>query len=106
MERKRTKKIEIAYALPDEQWLDALEVPHAFTIEETLVASMLYVRYPELKTSPLKVGIFSKACELDTVPSDGDRIEIYRPLQINPIDARRIRAGKRGKKGVRIPLKT
>ena len=38
------------------------------------------------------VGIFGERISPDTVPADGDRIEIYRPLKQNPREARRKRA--------------
>jgi putative ubiquitin-RnfH superfamily antitoxin RatB of RatAB toxin-antitoxin module len=38
------------------------------------------------------VGIFGRKVALDRVLADGDRIEIYRPLLLNPMEARRRRA--------------
>ncbi|MFB2539097.1 MULTISPECIES: RnfH family protein [unclassified Acinetobacter] len=43
---------------------------------------------------PLQVGIFGLKMPMDTVLQDGDRIEIYRPLTMNPKDIRRKRAEK------------
>ena len=41
------------------------------------------------------VGIWGRACSLDTAVRDGDRVEIYRPLQVDAMEARRRRAAKR-----------
>lgn len=41
------------------------------------------------------VGIWGHVCSLDSVVHAGDRVEVYRPLQIDPKDARRLRAAKR-----------
>ena len=50
--------------------------------------------YPEINLNENKVGIFSKQRELQDVVQAGDRIEIYRPLLIDPKAARRLRAKK------------
>ena len=42
----------------------------------------------------LQVGIFSQKCSLDHVLEPGDRIEIYRPLLIDPKERRRQRMTK------------
>lgn len=41
------------------------------------------------------IGIFGEQVALDATPADGDRIEIYRPLKRDPIEARRRRAARR-----------
>ena len=38
------------------------------------------------------VGIFGELCERDRRIVEGDRIEIYRPLQADPMESRRRRA--------------
>jgi putative ubiquitin-RnfH superfamily antitoxin RatB of RatAB toxin-antitoxin module len=38
------------------------------------------------------VGIFGQICDLEKILNAGDRIEIYRPLQKDPMDARRQKA--------------
>jgi putative ubiquitin-RnfH superfamily antitoxin RatB of RatAB toxin-antitoxin module len=42
--------------------------------------------------SGLTLGVWGHRLPGDTVLADGDRVEIYRPLQIDPKDARRHRA--------------
>ena len=41
------------------------------------------------------VGIFGKRVRPDTPLTDGDRVEIYRPLALDPKERRRRRARKR-----------
>lgn len=55
---------------------------------------------PELRLQALEVGIFHRRCALDTPVRDGNRVEIYRPLQIDPKEARRLRAA--AQKGRRV----
>lgn len=72
--------------------LQQAEREHAFF-------SQLQTKYPQLFGSAaideliknLNLGIFSKRVNLDHVISDGDRLEIYRPLIIDPKEARRLR---------------
>jgi uncharacterized protein len=89
--------IELIYALPDQQNLITLEVESACTVEQAIRASGLLVQYPEIDLAQNKVGIFSQVCQLDCVLSEGDRIEIYRPLLIDP-KASRMQKAKQQKK--------
>lgn len=85
--------IELVYAKPEEQSVVALRVPAGTTAAEAVTRSRLKERFPEVERLPL--GIFGKRVERDTPLSDGDRIEIYRPLTADPKQARRSRVKKR-----------
>ena len=62
------------------------------TVEDVLKAA-------NFKLTPEQtVGIFSKAVNPDTQVMPGDRLEIYRPLLIDPKEARRNRASLNKKK--------
>ncbi|MBB71025.1 MAG: RnfH family protein [Legionellales bacterium] len=89
--------IEIVYALPDEQELLTLTVAAGTTVQQAIEASNILTKYPEIDLNENKVGIFSKLVSLDTVLRDKDRIEIYRPLTIDPKEARFLRVKKRDK---------
>lgn len=88
--------VEVAYATPAEQYLFAVRVPQGSTALETVHLSDLFERVPSLNEKDLKVGVFSqllkdpKAYEVKA----GDRLEVYRPLIIDPKQARRQRAAK------------
>ena len=41
-----------------------------------------------------KIGIFGKACKLELELQDGDRVEIYRSLLIDPKEQRRKKAAE------------
>ena len=62
------------------------------TVADLLQKSGLEKTNPEVKD--LKIGIFSKIVSLDTIIKPGDRLEIYRPLLIDPKEKRRQRAKK------------
>ncbi len=85
--------IEVAYALPEQQWLLEERVPEGTTVGEALERSLIHEYVPDLKID--KVGIWSKPVKLDQVLRDGDRIEIYRPLKVDPKARRRKEAAKK-----------
>ncbi|TQV73204.1 RnfH family protein [Aliikangiella marina] len=85
-------KIELIYALPDEQDLIELDVKDGTTIEQAIIQSGLLERYPQIDLQSNKVGIFSKVAKLDTTLREGDRIEIYRPLIADPKEVRKRKA--------------
>lgn len=87
-------KVEVAYATPEIQRIFTVYVAPGSTIESAILCSGVLTIFPEIDLTQQKVGIFSKQKKLSDLVSDGDRIEIYRPLTIDPKDARRKRAGK------------
>jgi putative ubiquitin-RnfH superfamily antitoxin RatB of RatAB toxin-antitoxin module len=87
-------KVEVAYALPDEQVLLAVEVAPGATVAQAIERSGILSRFPEMRVAPGSVGIFGRQVRLDEPLRDGDRVEIYRPLIANPKQVRRERAKK------------
>ena len=88
-------RIEIVYALPDRQTLLALSVDEGTTVDAAIAGSDLGRRHPELDWRRHRVGIFGRPVAFDHVLSDGDRIEIYRPLVADPKASRQARVEKR-----------
>ena len=77
-------KIGIAYASPKRQvWFD-VEIPDGATIQDAINRSGILKQFPEIDMEKNKVGIYSKLSKLDAVLSDGDRVEIYRPITCDP----------------------
>lgn len=87
-----TLAIEVAYAGPEGQWLLALDVPAGTTLAEAITASRIGEHVQGLAVVEGRVGVFGQVRPLATPLRDGDRVEIYRPLRIDPKDARRHRA--------------
>lgn len=85
-------KVECVYASETDQYLVALTIQEGATIAEVIQAAGVLQAYPELAMETINVGIFAQKKTLDDQVKSGDRIEIYRPLAINPMDARRSRA--------------
>lgn len=82
-------RVEVVYALPRREQSVRLSVPEGATVREVLRESGL------LPLARGKVGIYGKAVSVDARVTDGDRIEIYRPLAADPKEARRRRAARR-----------
>ena len=83
-------RVEVVYALPTGEEAVSLELPAGATAEDALRASGL----PQARNQ--KLGIYGRVVDPRTVLKEGDRVELYRPLLIDPKEARRRRArGKR-----------
>jgi hypothetical protein len=83
--------IEVALARPERQTLRRILLPEGSTVADALAAS-------GFEGAPGRVGIYGKVVPARTVLRDGDRVEIYRPLQADPKDLRRARAAKKRSK--------
>jgi uncharacterized protein len=93
---KARLNVEVVYALPERQVLLSLEVEPGTTVDEAVAQSGIRHHVPGLDTTASQLGIFGKRVNGSAVLKDGDRIEIYRPLNADPKDSRRRRVrGKR-----------
>ncbi len=90
-------QIEVVYALIDEQPVVGLELSAGACVRDAVSASGLLERYPELALEETPVGIYGERVDVDTPLHDGDRVELYRPLVIDPMEARRARARNQAK---------
>ena len=84
-------EIEVVYGLPDKQVLKKMNVQNGCTAREAVCQSGLDEIFSELDLQTAPLGIFSKSVKSETLLRDKDRIEIYRPLLIDPKEARRKR---------------
>ncbi|MDO4223438.1 MAG: RnfH family protein [Acinetobacter sp.] len=90
------KQIWLAYANEQQQWLIALAFSEGMTVQMAIEQSGIVQQAQlDLPLSEMHIGIFGvKVADLQQQVQAGDRIEIYRPLKINPKDIRRNRAEK------------
>lgn len=86
--------IEVCYALPREQTLIELQLPQGATLGQAIDASGILAQHPEIDLAQQKTGVFGKLKPLDTMLADRDRVEIYRPLIVDPKLARQRRVEK------------
>jgi putative ubiquitin-RnfH superfamily antitoxin RatB of RatAB toxin-antitoxin module len=79
--------ISVVYALADRQQLVKLIVEKGLTVAQAVERSGLAAGLEEGAT--LNCAIFSRLVPLSQVVVDGDRIEILRPLLVDPKENRR-----------------
>lgn len=72
--------IEVVYAENDRQVINELQVPQGATIEDGIVLSGILDELPAIDLAENRVGIYGMVKPLAEVLHDGDRIEIYRPV--------------------------
>ena len=77
-------QVELIYALPDQQEIKVMMVESGATVEQAIIQSGILDEFPEIDLKQNKVGIFSRLAKLDQALRQGDRIEIYRPLLLDP----------------------
>lgn len=82
-------QVEVAYAEPGAQYLELIKLPVGATVAEALTAA---ANIPEDLRAELKVGIWGSPVTHEHVVNEGDRVELYRPLLMDPGEARRQRA--------------
>jgi uncharacterized protein len=104
----KTITVEFALALPARQWVFELSLPNGTTAGEAAaiglakIAAEIDAREDQailglLPADPWQaqswpLGLFSKPCVPEQRLKSGDRVELYRPLQVDPMQSRRSRA--------------
>ncbi len=86
--------IEVAYGTAEQQRLYRFRLPANSTARQAALAAPVRNDFPEATPHTAPLGIFGKAVKDDHILHDGDRVEIYRPLQADPKEARRKRAAQ------------
>ena len=87
-----TMTVEVAYAEPERQHLEAVTLPTNSTVEDAIKASGLREAFPNIVIDPKSVGIFGRKVPIGQSLNAGDRVEVYRPLLADPKAVRRARA--------------
>ncbi|MBW7471142.1 RnfH family protein [Marinobacter sp. F4218] len=90
--------VEVAYARPDKQEIVPVTVPEGTTALEAVKLSGIVGIFPEVDPDAIDMGIFGKVIKDPAAHElrEGDRVELYRPLKIDPKQARLNRARKKG----------
>jgi uncharacterized protein len=86
--------ISVVYALADRQQVIKLSVPRGTTVAQAVERSNVLEQSPDLKTAQLNCAIYGRVVALTQIVAEGDRIEILRPLLIDPKEHRRQLAAK------------
>jgi uncharacterized protein len=83
-------QVEVVLALPRRAQHVVVSLPAGATLRDAVMAAGF-----DLRIQNHTYGIFGKRVALDQPLAEGDRVEIYRPLAMDPKEARRLRARKK-----------
>lgn len=85
--------VEVVLALPEQVLLRRIRLAAGATVAQAIAAVQLGPDAPAIDLQ--RLGIFGRRVSLEHPLHDGDRVEIYRPLVLDPKESRRRRAGGR-----------
>lgn len=85
-------RIEVACATPERQRVIQVSVAPGTTARRAVAASGIAAEFPGLDIDACRIGVWGEPVADDHRVATGDRVEIYRPLAMDPRDARRQRA--------------
>ena len=83
----------MCYATPDAQTLIELQLHSGATVADALAAVAMSEPFASLDLREIVVGVFGERVNRQYPLKDGDRVELYRTLVMDPKEARRRRAG-------------
>jgi putative ubiquitin-RnfH superfamily antitoxin RatB of RatAB toxin-antitoxin module len=93
--------VEVAYATPERQRIIEITVAQGTSALDAVLQSGIAAEFPGLDPHTASMGIFAKPLDGKTLPlprdyqlKPRDRVEIYRPLLVDPKEARLARAAK------------
>lgn len=87
-----TIAVEVVYLDAEQQWFQAVRVAEGSSVMDAVIASGVASIVPGGEIDSERLGLFSRRVSPDQMVQAGDRIEIYRPLLLDPMEARRRRA--------------
>jgi uncharacterized protein len=99
-------RCEVVHAWPGRSWSVLLELPSGATVADALAAARDAWRSDpgqQGEVQPIDwdatAGIYGEACARTRLVESGDRIELYRPLAVDPKESRRQRARATRRRG-------
>ena len=85
-------KVQVVYVNDRSECVIDLDINENSSVKEAVISSGVLEKYPEISLDQNQVGIFGEIVSQEKLVSQGDRIEIYRSLKMDPMEARRLRA--------------
>ncbi len=82
-------EIEVVFATSEKQSLETIVAAPGATVADVIAMSSVLDSYPEQNRGDLTIGIWGRVVDEDHVVREGDRVELYRPLELDPREARR-----------------
>lgn len=84
--------VEVVLATPERQVLLSVNVAEGASVADAIARSGIASQFPDMAIADMQVGIWGRPVSRDSPVRLGDRIEIYRSLEVDPREARRQRA--------------
>lgn len=84
--------MQVVYALPARCWTFAVELGEGACVADALAKAELGANLPGVAVDPARLAVFGRSVTPQAKLHDGDRVEILRPLEADPKQARRQRA--------------
>ena len=93
--------VTVVFCAPGCEDLTEVTLPAGATVADAIQASGVLDRRPQKVAAMPDVGIRGRLCAMTQRLEDGDRVELYRPLTVDPKEARRVRAEVRRRRSGR-----
>lgn len=77
-------QVSVAYAEPGQHLWLPVDVPEGSTVQQAIESSGVLTRCPHLNLKKQRIGVFGKITKLTAPLEAGDRVEIYRPITVDP----------------------
>lgn len=87
--RRNAIRVEVVFALPAQQILQTVSLADGATVADAIEAAGLAALFPQEPIDALATGIWGTVVPREQRVRDGDRVEVYRPLELDPRDLRR-----------------
>lgn len=81
--------VEVVYALPARQTSVVVMLAVGGTVLDAVRQSGILARHPEIELGTAKLGVFGRIVDASQALREGDRVEIYRTIKIDPKERRR-----------------
>ena len=91
-------RVEVVFAEPEKQRLAAIELPSDATVADAIRQAASLAMFRDLDLNAYEVGVYGRLCDPDTKLQPADRVEFYRPLQMDAKTARKQRAAQQSAK--------
>lgn len=88
-------EVEVMYAELEKVWQFPMRLPSGSTVAQALEVARQHADWPAIVIKPELLAVYGQAATLQTRLHEFDRVEILRPLEIDPMDARRGRVVKK-----------
>lgn len=92
---EQIKEIEVVFALPGRCWRQTVSLPLQADAQAAVLASGLdRVCLAQTGGWPAALGVYGRKVDKNHILSHGQRLELYRPLLVDPRERRRQRVKK------------